>query len=189
LFGEEEVSRPTEGAPRSPLPAVTILALGNPDRGDDGAALLASKRLEEEVQKAAVAAAEGTGTVRPAAPPPRVVAAGRPGAGLLDLLPEDGPCLLMDVVCSGSPPGTLHRIPLREINPAVLPDLRTSSHGFGPGEALALGRALGRRIPEGYFLGIEGASFGPGESPSAAVERNLADLVQAALELIAKLAS
>jgi hydrogenase maturation protease len=150
--------------------------------------LLASKRLEEEVQKAAVVAAEGIGTGRPAAPPPRVVAAGRPGAGLLDLLPEDGPCLLMDVVCSGAPPGTVHRIPLRELNPAVLPDLRTSSHGFGPGEALALGRALGRRIPEGYFLGIEGASFGPGEPLSAAVERGVAELLGAALETVEALA-
>ncbi len=189
MFREGGPSRPAAGAPGTRPPPVTLLVLGNPDRGDDGAALLAAKRLEEEAQQAAEVAAEGMGTVSPAAPPPRVLAAGRPGAGLLDLLPEDGPCLLMDVVCSGAPPGTVHCIPLRDLHPALLPDLRTSSHGFGPGEALSLGRALGRRIPEGYFLGIEGASFGPGEPPSAAIEQNLANLVRVALELIPRLAS
>ncbi len=140
-----------------------VVALGNPDRGDDGAALLVASRLQEEVP---------------------VVLAGRPGPGLLDLLPHDEPCLLLDVTWSGSPPGTLHRIPLDRLSPATLPDLRVSSHGFGPGEALALARALGRSLPSGLFLGIEGEGYGFGEGLSEAVRGALPSMVSAARDFL-----
>lgn len=131
------------------------MALGNPDRGDDGAALAVAERLQEETT---------------------VILAGRPGPQLLDLLPEDDPCILLDVTWSGAPPGTLVRIPLAELTPGLLPDLRVSSHGFGPGEALALARALGRRLPPGVFLGIEGESYEMGAGPSPAVLARLPEL-------------
>lgn len=135
-----------------------IVALGNPDRGDDGAALAVAARLQGEAT---------------------VILAGRPGAGLLDLLPPEEPCILLDVVCSGSPPGALHRFPLDELTPGRLPDARVSSHGFGPGEALSLARSLGRRLPAGLFLGIEGDSFRPGDGLSPAVLAALPALEEA----------
>lgn len=131
-----------------------MIALGNPDRGDDGAALLVASRFMDDPRAA-------------------VVLAGRPGAGLLDLLPARGRCLLMDVTLSGSPPGTIHRIPLQELDPAALPDLRVSSHGFGPGEALSLAGVLGRPRPPGLFLGIEGEIYDPGSEMSPEVRRAL----------------
>ena len=136
-------------------PDVRIVALGNPDRGDDGAAMLVASRFQGRVP---------------------VVLAGRPGAGLLDLMAPSGWCLLLDVTCSGSPAGTLHEIPLEELTPGTLPDARVSSHGFGPGEALALGRALGRKLPRGLFLGIEGVNFRQGGEMSQEVLNNLAGM-------------
>jgi hydrogenase maturation protease len=131
---------------------VRIVALGNMDRGDDGAALLVTARLESEAS---------------------VVLAGRPGPGLIDLLPPDHPCVIVDVTSSGSPPGTLHKIPIESLSPASLPDARVSSHGFGPGEALALARTLGRILPPGVFIGIEGGCYEVGTGLSPAVKEAL----------------
>ncbi|MFH1766194.1 MAG: hydrogenase maturation protease [Gemmatimonadota bacterium] len=128
---------------------VRIVALGNQDRGDDGAALLVAARFRAEAS---------------------VVLAGRPGSGLLELLPPDQDCILLDVTSSGAPAGTLHQILLDELSPASLPDSRVSSHGFGPGEALALARTLGRQLPKGYFIGIEGGCYELGTGLSPAVE-------------------
>lgn len=69
-----------------------MIALGNPDRGDDGAALRLARRL-----------------------PFPVAALGRPGLGLLDLL--DGPVLLLDAVRSGRPPGTIVEVRLTALRP------------------------------------------------------------------------
>jgi hydrogenase maturation protease len=112
---------------------------------------------------------------------------GRPGAELLDLLSSGRPCILLDVVVSGSPPGAIHEIPLEDLSPEILPDLRVSSHGFGPGEAVALHGALGRPLPPGFFLGIEGASFEIGAGLSPAVEEALSSLdarVRRSLEVL-----
>jgi hydrogenase maturation protease len=114
-----------------------------------------------------------------------VFLAGRPGPGLLDLLPPAEPCLLLDVTSSGSPPGTIHRIPLEALSVGSLPDARVSSHGFGPGETLALARAVGRPLPPGFFLGIEGSSYGIGEGLSEEVERALPGLEAAVREHLA----
>ena len=147
---------------------VRVVALGNPDRGDDGAAILAARELGEDAE---------------------TILAGRPGADLLELLTPERPCILVDVTVSGSPPGTLHQVPLEKLSPDILPDLRLSTHGFGPGEALALARTLGRPLPRGVFLGIEGESFHLGADLSPAVEAGLPRLesrIRQALEELGK---
>ncbi len=128
---------------------IRIVALGNPDRGDDGAALRVAANLHDEAP---------------------VYLAGRPGVGLLHLLPPNDLVLLLDVTVSGAPPGTLHLLRLETLSPQLLPDRRVSSHGFGAAEALALARALGLPFARGFFLGIEGASFDIGSSFSPQVE-------------------
>jgi hydrogenase maturation protease len=170
-----------------PLP-VLVLALGNPDRGDDGAALAAAERLRDAWRPENRAAEDRARGESPAGPPPEIVAAGRPGVGLLDLLRGNGPVLLMDVTCSGEPAGTVRHVPLQDLTSGLLPDLRASSHGFGAGEAVALARALGRRLPPGYFLGIEGSSYGLGEGISGTVQERLGILVDRARALIGEMA-
>jgi len=146
---------------------VKVIVLGNPDRGDDGAAMVVGARIQDRVQ---------------------VVLAGRPGPSLLDLLPEDEVCILMDVTCSGAPPGTIRKVPLSQLTPELLPDLRLSSHGFGAGETLALARALGRSLPTGYFLGIEGERYELGGGFSPAVEEKLTPLETLLEETVRSLA-
>ncbi|MCK6530686.1 hydrogenase maturation protease [Myxococcota bacterium] len=141
-----------------------LVALGNPYRGDDGAAIRAARVL----------AGEGF----------EVVVAGRPGPGLLDWLPEDRPAVLADVVAGGGAPGTVVRLPLAGVAAASLASPRLSSHGLGPGDALRLAAALGRGLPEGEFVGIEGERFAPGEELSPAVEAALPAYVEALREAL-----
>ena len=143
-----------------------IVALGNPDRGDDGAAMSLAKRMQGEVP---------------------VFLAGRAGVNLLDLLPPHDPCILLDVVVSGAPPGTLHRFPLEVLPSAALAGSPPAAHGFGAGEALSLLRCLGRSLPPGIFLGIEGGSFGMGEGLSPLLEERLQALEGALREAVAAL--
>jgi hydrogenase maturation protease len=136
---------------------VAVICLGNPHAGDDGAALRAADWLA------------GASVIR----------AGRPGAGLLDLLDGDAPVVLADVTRSGSVPGTIHRYSICDLIDVAAAQPTWSSHGFGPGEALGLARALGRRLPPGEFVGIEGCSFAPGDELSPAVRDALPALVEA----------
>jgi hydrogenase maturation protease len=142
-----------------------VIALGNEAAGDDGAALAAAR----------IAAAGGALDV---------VFAGRPGVGLLDLLEGERPVVLVDVVRTGARPGALFELPLDAIRERAVASAPASSHGFGPAEALALARSLGRPPPRGVFLGVEGARFEAGaplsEDVAAAVPALAAAIERAA---------
>lgn len=148
-----------------------VIVLGNRDAGDDGAALIAIDR----------AAQTGLPTSL------EVIRAGRPGAGLLDLLNPAYTTLLLDVVRCGIAPGSLISLPLERLPEQVAATAQTSSHGFGPAEALALGRQLGRTLPRGNFLGIEGASFEPGTGLSPGVVKGMAEFVEAIIQCAANI--
>lgn len=128
-----------------------VVALGNRFASDDAAALRVAERLRDEGLE--------------------VVLAGRPGAGLLDLL--DRPCVLLDVVRHGVACGALVELPLADLAEAASASPSVSSHDLGPASALRLGVALGRPTPRGVFLGLGGRAFGPGETLSPEVERAL----------------
>jgi hydrogenase maturation protease len=141
---------------------VRVICLGNPQASDDGAGLRAVEALELDA----------------------LVRAGRPGAGLLDLLDTVDPVVLVDVTQSGSPPGTIHRIPIADLTGFSVAAPNVSSHGFGPAQALKLGQALGRPLPPGLFVGVEGLMFEPGETLSGAVEAALPAFVAAVRDAI-----
>ena len=143
---------------------VRVIALGNRHASDDGAALRAADALEGQ----------------------QVVPAGRPGAGLLDLLAAEGPIVLVDVIRSGAAPGSIVQLSLSELARAAVSGAPVSSHGFGAGEALELGHALGRPLPDGCFVGIEGSRFEPGDRLSPPVEAALPALVAALREAVRK---
>jgi hydrogenase maturation protease len=147
---------------------VRVIALGSEMARDDGAALLAAERL----------------TGRPGV---EVVAVGRPGPGLLDLLDPTLPTLLMDVVRRGAEPGALVELRLHDLTSAAIGGEVLSSHDMGVAEALRLAGALGRSLPDGRFLGIGGRDFAPGDEPSAKVSAGIDDLVAAAERIIAEL--
>jgi hydrogenase maturation protease len=76
----------------------------------------------------------------------------RPGSLLLNLMQGARAVIIIDAVQSGSEPGTLHRLKLRDLDnaPCVL-----SSHGFGVVSALSLGSALGDLPDQIIIYGIE----------------------------------
>jgi hydrogenase maturation protease len=142
-----------------------VIALGNRFASDDAAALRVAERLRDEGLE--------------------VVLAGRPGAGLLDLL--DRPCVLLDVVRHGVASGALVELPLADLAEAALASPSVSSHDLGPASALRLGVALGRPTPRGVFLGLGGRAFGPGERLSPEVEAALDAFAHAARTALTKL--
>lgn len=146
---------------------VRVVALGNETASDDGAALIAASRI--------------TGA--------EVVAAGRPGPGLLDLVAHPVPTVLVDVTCTGAAPGRVIVIPLDALTEAATAEPQVSSHGFGPAETLRLGRALGRPLPPGVFVGIEGRRFEPGTELSPEVRASLDAVVAAIDDAVRKLGS
>lgn len=136
---------------------VRLIALGSRTACDDEAGLIAAEQLE--------AAAE-------------VLLAGRPGPGLVDLLDADRSTVIVDAIQAGLPPGEVVSIPIRELPEAAVAGHPLTSHGLGPAEALRLARALGRPLPRGTFIGIQGAHHRPGQGLSPQVRRALPLLVR-----------
>ncbi|HJL18932.1 MAG TPA: hydrogenase maturation protease [Sandaracinaceae bacterium LLY-WYZ-13_1] len=145
-----------------PTERVRVIALGNELAGDDGAALIAARRLAER------------------APGLEVLAPGRPGPGLLELLDPDRPTVLMDVVRQGVAAGAILELPLDELATAAIDAERVSSHGLGVARALRLAEALDRPLPRGIFVGLGGRRFEPGPRMDPDVEEAIDDLVEAA---------
>jgi hydrogenase maturation protease len=147
---------------------IRVIALGHELASDDGAALVAARRLADD-------------------PGVELVLAGRPGAGLLDLLDPSVPTLLLDVVRLGAAAGAVVELRLEDLPSATMDAKPLSSHGLGAAEAFRLGGALGRVLPVGIFLGIGGRRFEPGAELDPEVEQGIDDLVTAARAAIAAL--
>ena len=141
---------------------VRVIALGNDLACDDGAALEAARRLKAR------------------RPELDVVLAGRPGAGLLDLLDPDVPTVLLDVVRMDDAVGHVLELALAHVATASVDARPISSHALGVAEALRLAGALGRPLPRGIFIGIAGRRFEPGDERDPDVEACIDDLVEAA---------
>ena len=129
-----------------------LIVLGKPEHGDDAAALLALDRL-----------------------PGPYLCPGRPGAELSELL--DRPTVLVEVVCTGSPPGTIIELPLCALGASSLPSDRPPSASAA--DALRAARSSGYTPPEGFFVGIEGERFALGTPPSRALDEATGALVAA----------
>lgn len=153
-----------------------LIVLGNEAAGDDGAAFVAVNKI---VKKATVfEATENTDAI------PSIVFAGRPDTELLDLLDSPESVVLVDVVLESGQPGHVIRLSFDELITGIIPVTSVSSHGFGPAEVLKLGQVLGRPLPNGCFVGIEGMSFDVGQplsEPVALAMDEFVDCIQAAI--------
>lgn len=150
------------------MTVVTVIGLGSRTACDDEAGLLAAARVGERLGERV-----------------RVVLAGRPGPGLLDLLVGPDPVVLLDAVRAGLSPGTVIRMPLHELPDASVASHPLSSHALGVAETLRLGRSLGRALPPGELVGIEAVQLSPGGGLSAAVQAGLEAMVDAAVAAVA----
>ena len=138
-----------------PAPDVTVIAIGNPYRGDDGVGAAVLSLVGESLGCDA-----------------RVRFAELDGEPVRLMLAWDGSSTvwIVDATCSDRPPGSLH-----EVDAARLREDDSAWRGIGGGHALGLSEAVDLAavlglLPDGLrVLGIEGASFDHGEGLSPAV--------------------
>jgi hydrogenase maturation protease len=128
-----------------------VLGVGNVSRGDDAVGLIVARRLQETpLEGVTIVPTSGEGTA------------------LLALWQDSDAVVLVDAVCTGARPGTLHRFAVG-MQPLPATFSRVSTHAFGVAEAIELARAL-RQLPQALVVyGVEGATFEIGAGLSAAV--------------------
>ncbi|HEV2282054.1 MAG TPA: hydrogenase maturation protease [bacterium] len=152
-----------------------VVGVGNRDRGDDGAGLVAASRL---------GAAAGV--------PVALLDAAGDGTVLLDAWRGADTVIVLDAMRSGAAAGTVRRLDAGpEHRPAEVAAhlgagaLGVSTHGLGVAEAVALSDALGRLPRRLIILGIEGACFDAGADLSPEVARAVDGAVRLGLEEVA----
>lgn len=151
------------------LPKVLVVAIGNPDRADDGVGALVATRLAGRL-------------------PPDVTLVARRG-DILSLI-EDwasiDAVICIDAAAPMGGPGRIHRIDARagELPHGVS---FASSHAFGLAEAIALAGAL-RSLPGIVIVyAIEGASFDGGAAMTAEVTAAAAEVADRVVAEVGRL--
>lgn len=149
---------------------ILVVAIGNPDRGDDGAGALVAARLADRLPaNAALLVRHGD-----------ILSVVEECAGFEALI-------CVDAAAPMTAPGRIHRL---EANDGELPRgvSVTSSHAMGLAEALALARTLGSLPASVTVYAIEGACFDSGApltSQVAAAADEVADRIVAEIRRLA----
>jgi hydrogenase maturation protease len=147
-------------------PRRIVVGVGNPERGDDAAGHAVAQLLCDapanvpmnvNEERWEIAQHDGEATT------------------LLSLLDGKSEAFLIDACRSGAPCGTVQRFDVATA-PLPLSVSSLSTHGFGLGEAIELGRALGQLPSRCVVYAIEGASFATGAPLSAAVSAAVAQV-------------
>ena len=139
-----------------------VIGVGNRYRSDDGAGLEVARRLQ----------GSDAFDVRESE--------GEPVA-LLDVWDGAPAAILVDAVSSGATPGTIHRIDASDQPLPAEIGGAPSTHAVGLGEAIELGRALGRLPRKLIVYGIEGERFNAGEELSPRVAAAIESLTEQVL--------
>jgi hydrogenase maturation protease len=140
-----------------------VIGVGNALRGDDAVGLAVAGRLRGLVPA-------GVEVLEVEQEPSR----------LLDAWDEAELALVIDAAQSGAEPGSVHRYDASADRvPARV--FRSSTHAFGVGDAVELGRALGRLPARVVVFGIEGAGFAAGSGLSEPVAGKVDDVAEAVL--------
>ena len=152
--------------------AEVVIGVGNRFRRDDAAGLEVARALRAREVGRDFAVREEEGET----------------LALLDVWEGARAAVLVDAVCSGAEPGTVHRI---DVSRQGLPEgvrSSTSTHAVDLAGTIELARALGRLPARVVVFGIEGRRFDAGEGLSpevrAAVERVAASVLGEARELL-----
>ena len=142
--------------------SIVVIGVGNEYRGDDGAGVAVARRLRAQFPSG-VTILEESGE----------------GASLIQAWQGATWVILVDAVCSGAPPGTIHRLDARGA-PVPTGFFHYSTHSFSVAEAVELARSLGQLPPHLIVYGIEGENFGAGVGLSIAVEQAVEAVVERA---------
>jgi hydrogenase maturation protease len=140
------------------LPAVLIAAIGNPDRGDDGAGALVATRLAGRL--------------------PRDVAIVTRSGDMLSLFEDWAGIDAVVCIDAAGPMGVPGRIDRIDAAAGELPSgvSFASSHAFGLAEAIALAGALGSLPATVIVYAIEGACFDGGAAMTPEVTAAAAEV-------------
>jgi len=139
-------------------PSVLVVAIGNPDRGDDGFGPAVAHRLMGRVPST-VRILERSGEV----------------SALIDDWDGIPSVFVIDAMAPISEPGQVHRFDLID-SPLPIGFAPNSSHAFGVAETVELARSLGR-LPQ-YLVAylVEGEQFGTGAPLSLAIAGAVGDV-------------
>jgi len=144
-------------------PMTVVIGVGNAHRGDDAAGIAAARRLAELASDRAVILTETNDAAR-----------------LVESWKGADAAIILDAVCSGARPGTIHRFDARK-RPIPRALLRYSTHGFSVADAIELARALDTLPPRVTVYGIEGSDFQAGAGLSPDVEKAVKRVVEVVL--------
>ena len=152
------------------LVKITVLAVGNLIRSDEGAGLhalrlLAARRLPPGVE---------------------LVEGGTDGLSLLPVFRESDAVIVVDAVLAGDEPGSLYRFPPEAVRAGRLPE-RLSPHQVGIFDVLGTARLLGS-LPATVIIGVQPGVLDWGTELSPAVAGalpRLADLVMTEIKSLA----
>ncbi len=137
-------------------PHIVVIGVGNPFRHDDGAGPEVARRVR-------AATSSWVDVVEHDGEP----------AGLLDVWEGADLAVVVDAVRSHpKSPGHVHRV-LVDATTGIGAAPGVSSHAGGPGDAVALARALDRLPARLVLYGIEGATFSAGLGLTPSVEASV----------------
>lgn len=137
-------------------PPVTVIAVGNPYRRDDGAGAVVLARLAERLGDD---------------PRVRLVELDGEPVRLVQSWEGSAAVWIVDCVRSGRPPGTLHEVDAQRLGELDDRGARMGGgHLLGLGDAVELARVMGYLPAELRVLGIEGVDFDHGEGLTPAVD-------------------
>lgn len=143
-----------------------VIGVGNSIRGDDALGPHVATLLRERAGKD-VKVVEHAG-----------------GPELLEFWGDAEFVVIVDAVCSGSVPGTVHRLDVKD-DPLPTNLFPASTHALGVAEAVELARVLDRMPKKMVVFGIEGKQFNLGAEISPELEPAIQDVVERVLKEVA----
>jgi hydrogenase maturation protease len=141
-----------------------IIGYGNPERGDDGAGLLAAESLREQAP----------GHIE-------VWTSAGDATSLLDAWAGREKAVLIDVFESGGVPGTVYRFEGQEALD-MSAKAHTSTHGLGLREAIHLGKLLDQMPKRLVVIGVEAGAMGFGGELTPEVREAMPEIRRRVLE-------
>jgi hydrogenase maturation protease len=146
-----------------------VIGVGNEWRRDDGAGIEIARRVRAALVGATVLELAGD------------------CVAMLDAWEGVAVAAVVDAVCSGAPPGTVHRLD-GDARPLPAGGWRSSTHAFGVAEAVELARALRMLPPVLTVWGVEGGDFSAGLGLTPPVERAALDVARRIASAMAPIA-
>src|SRR3989339_468138 len=140
--------------------SILVIGVGNAYRGDDAVGLIVAQHLKKQILDHVNILEESTD-----------------GSVLMELWKNYDAVIIIDAVCSGAKPGTLHRFNAYT-QPIPSKYFHYSTHAFGVAEAVELAGVL-RKLPQILIVyGIEGKCFEAGVRLSEEVEKAVQEVLK-----------